>query len=175
MSEPDDRSASLRRSRRSSLAFAGLLLSVGVGASCQHDASDTALPSSTSSTEANSGSGSLTPAGGSVVTDLGVACTHTDPAATAISVSRALTCPDGTQVWVRGVLVTKADGTRWICDKDTATSANECADKGLQVIGGVGPTGIQLIGVKSGRTLRVQDELATRTLVTTPSTAPSTT
>jgi hypothetical protein len=166
VSEPDDRSASSRRSRRSSLAFAGLLLSVGVAASCQHDA-DTALPSSTSSTPAGTVPESLTPAGGSVATDFGVDCTHTDPGATPISVSRALTCPDGTRVWVRAVMLTQADGIRWICD-DPAASASECADKGLQVIGGDGPIGIQLIGVKWGRTLRIQDELATRTLVTEP-------
>ena len=66
--------------------------------------------------------------------------------------------------------MTKTDGTRWICDPGAAASAGECADKGLQVIGGDGPAGSQLIGVKSGRTIQVQDELATRTLDTTTST-----
>ncbi|MEY2583737.1 MAG: hypothetical protein QOE09_3586 [Ilumatobacteraceae bacterium] len=93
------------------------------------------------------------PAGGTVALALEVACTYTDPAAAPIPVVRALTCPDGTQVWVRGVVKTKDDGTRWICDKDASASATECADKGLQVIGNSGSTDIQLTGVKSGRTL----------------------
>ena len=149
-------------------------MSIGAAASCQAD-DDTALRSSTSSTLARTSSPVSNPATGSVATDLGIDCTHTDPAATPISVSRALTCPDGTRVWVRGVLMTKVDGTRWICDDDAAASASECADKGLQVIGGDAQTGVPLSGVKSGRILRLQDELTVRTLPTTASTAPSTT
>jgi hypothetical protein len=58
--------------------------------------------------------------------------------------------------------MTKADGTLWICDADAASSANECAEKGLQVIGGDGsPAGTRLIGVKSGLTLNVQPRLDT--------------
>ena len=154
------RSALLRTTRRSPVAFFGLVLTICVASSCQNDAA-IASASSTSSIPAGTGSRSLTPAGGSV-TGLGVACTYTDPGATSISVGRALTCPDGTSVWVRGVVMTKADGTRWICDEDASSSANECAEKGLQVIGGDGfPAGTQLIGIKSGATLNVQPRLDT--------------
>lgn len=171
VSRCDDRLALSRRRRRSLVAFAGVLTSVCVASSCQQS-DDAGSAPSTSSTPAGSASRPLTPALGPVGTELGAACTYTDPAATPISVGRALTCPDGTRVWVDGVLMIDADGTRLICDEEAATSHAACADNGLQIIG-PGLTSPPLIGVKSGATLSLQPEPFSVTLPV--STAPPTT
>jgi hypothetical protein len=130
------------------------------------------LATSVSSTSAGPASRPLTPAFGTVGTELGAACTYTDPGATPISVGRALTCPDGTRVWVDGALLIDADGTRSICDEVAATSPASCADNGLRIIG-PGLTSPPLIGVKSGSTLTLQPEPFSVTLPV--STAPPTT
>jgi hypothetical protein len=56
---------------------------------------------------------------------------------------------------VRGVVMVVADGTRWMCDKDVAGSATDCASGGLEVVGDPVSGSIQLFGVKSGTTLTV--------------------
>jgi hypothetical protein len=167
----DDRLALARRRRRSVLAVAGVLTSVCVASACQQS-DDAVSATSTSSTPAGSASRPLTPAFGTVGTELGAACTYTDPGATPISVGRALTCPDGTRVWVDGVLIIDADGTRSICDEEAATSPASCADNGLRIIG-PGLTSPPLIGVKSGSTLTLQPEPFSVTIPV--STAPPTT
>ena len=63
----------------------------------------------------------------------------------------------------------EADGTRWICDQDNARTADDCANNGLQLIGDEGSTSTQLIGVKSGSTLRLRaDPTSPQSLETIP-------
>ena len=45
-----------------------------------------------------------------------VECVHTDPGKLPISVHRALSCPDGTTVSVRGIVTRGADGSTMLCD-----------------------------------------------------------
>ena len=50
--------------------------------------------------------------------------------------------------------MTTADGIRWLCDQQTGRTADDCANDGLQLIGGDG-SGTQFMGVKSGRVLQL--------------------
>ena len=90
---------------------AGLLLLsavVVVSTSCTSDAPSTALTSVAKSAPTSTAA--------PVDTDnRAERCVSTDPAATPISVHRALSCPDGTKVWVRGIVRATADGTE-LCD-----------------------------------------------------------
>jgi hypothetical protein len=89
-------------------------------------------------------------------------CTYTDPAARPISVSRALSCADGTNVWVTGTVVTAADGTTYLCGNVASDEPSECDGPGLLLVGGrgaadtamAGPAG-GLVGVKRGSELVV--------------------
>ena len=87
------------------------------------------------------------------VTTVDIPCNYTDPGVTPISVKRAMSCSDGTQVWVRGTVKTIADGTHWLCDEPSQT-ADQCAQNGLKLVGG-GDTGDIFLGVKQGNELRV--------------------
>jgi hypothetical protein len=51
-----------------------------------------------------------------------VECVHTDPAKMPISVHRALSCPDGTEVAVWGIVKRSGDGSTMLCDDATATA-----------------------------------------------------
>ncbi len=66
-----------------------------------------------------------------------VECVHTDPAKQPISVHRALSCPDGTSVAVKGIVTRGSDGSTLLCD---AVPGNDC----LKIDGGdvvTGPSG----------------------------------
>jgi hypothetical protein len=84
-------------------------------------------------------------------------CTHTDPGRRPITVSRALTCPDGTAVSVTGTLVTAADGTMMLCGSVPAADATACEGAGLHVVGDVHGTDARfgITGVKQGAELIV--------------------
>lgn len=64
-------------------------------------------------------------------------CTYTDPARRAITVSRALSCPDGTEVWVDGVLVVTGDGM-FLCDRMSGNEGAPCDGATLELVGGAG-------------------------------------
>ena len=118
-----------------------------VGACSSTGTSDSKGTSTTSARPAES-----PPTEASRSTDQAPSCTYTDPAHTAISVSRALTCPDETEVWVKGTMMT--DGTdSWLCDEPDAVSVEQCAANGLQLVGDQ-PAGFASIsGIKRGTTL----------------------
>ena len=69
----------------------------------------------------------VTVAGGSgaprAITVSAVDCVHTDPAKQPISVHRALSCPDGTSVAVKGITKHGADGSTMVCD---SVPGNDC-------------------------------------------------
>lgn len=77
-------------------------------------------------------------------------CVSTDPGATPISVHRALSCPDGTKVWVRGILRASADGTE-LCDPAPDEFCVTLETGGLPVNG----TAVALSGTVSGGVLSV--------------------
>ena len=94
----------LGRQRGVRIASALLLATAALLAGCSSGGQDTAYESPLVSTTQSSPSG----ASGNVDTSLdtlppteavGRSCTYTDPAMRPISVARALTCPDSTQVW----------------------------------------------------------------------------
>ena len=60
-------------------------------------------------------------------------CTMTDPAMRPISPARALDCPDGTHVWVEGVVVEVSDGISVLCDPSDAGDPEACSAAGLLV------------------------------------------
>jgi uncharacterized protein (DUF1501 family) len=89
-------------------------------------------------------------------------------------VGRALSCADGTEVWVTGVVVETSDGTAYLCDELAADESRSCAGATLRLVGdreagtgvAVGPGG-GLVGVKRG------DDLVLRSpAVSTPSATP---
>lgn len=66
-------------------------------------------------------------------------CTSTDPMMRPISPARALGCPDGTPVWVEGIVVDVGDGVSVLCDADVADDPEACAAEGLVVGAGLQP------------------------------------
>ncbi len=64
-----------------------------------------------------------TDAGGNPI-DLGRLCVHTDPGKLPISVHRALSCPDGTAVSVRGIIIGASGGSVQLCD--SAAGGDDC-------------------------------------------------
>jgi hypothetical protein len=79
-------------------------------------------------------------------------CDNTDPGMYAISVSQAKTCPDGTSVLVRGVILADGARNRYLRDSSAAASSATCSAEGLTVVGGsaTGADGIYR-GVISGK------------------------
>ncbi|MGZ4671573.1 MAG: hypothetical protein ACXVH5_04015 [Ilumatobacteraceae bacterium] len=78
--------------------------------SCTSDSTATATTTTTAVTVTT---GSEAP---KAITVSAVECVHTDPAKQPISVHRALTCPDGTSVAVKGITTRGADGSSMLCD-----------------------------------------------------------
>ncbi len=111
-------------------------------------------------------SATLTP-----VTTSGRSCTYTDPAMRAISVARTLTCPDGTRVFVEGVVVRDSSGDDWLCDEASGSGQRPCAAAGLRLIGSPRSQAGGFLGVKQGDTLL--DGAGSTTFVpAAPATAP---
>jgi hypothetical protein len=88
-------------------------------------------------------------------------CTYSDPGWSPISVDRALRCPDGTGVWVRGVVVRSADESVYLCSAARLGPHPGRLDDGFRVIGDTSEVSSLMIGVKQGATL----VLATGSLV----------
>lgn len=83
-------------------------------------------------------------------------CNDTDPGMSAISVSQAKTCPDGTTVLVSGVIIADGVGNRYLCDSSSSATSATCSAEGLTVVGG-GAAGAEgeYSGVISGKRLVV--------------------
>lgn len=95
-------------------------------------------------------------------------CTYTDPAMRAISTARALTCPDGTRVFVDGVIVRDSAGDDWLCDEASGSDQQPCAAAGLRLIGSPRAQAGGFLGVKQGDTLLDAAGAATLTPATPP-------
>ncbi len=85
--------------------------------SCTSD-SKSAATAATTTTAVTVTTGSEAP---KAITVSAVECVHTDPAKQPISVHRALTCPDGTSVAVKGTTTHSADGSTMLCDAVPST------------------------------------------------------
>jgi hypothetical protein len=81
------------------------------------------------------------------------ACTYTDPMHAPIPVERARRCPDGTRVWVFGVIVEDADGTPWFCSERSRDDIGTCRETGLRLDGIVAPDATMLSATKDGDAL----------------------
>jgi hypothetical protein len=81
-------------------------------------------------------------------------CNYTDPAMRPISVTRALTCPDGTLVWVQGVVMI-GDDERWLCDEAHTASLDACADAGVLLVGDLRSVDGGYMGELTGRHLEL--------------------
>src|SRR5258708_3055483 len=126
--------------------FTTLIVTVTIGAAagCGSSSSSagstkltTAPTASTSTTTSSVGpTTSATPASDAPLsTPPGMGGTYTDGGGVPISVERALTCPDGTDVWVTGTEYTTPAGVRYLCDPAAATTLATCATTGLQLAG----------------------------------------
>ena len=106
------------------LAPTVLTAAVLVAASCSADARATGTTTATTTAIAAATTTTL-PAISAVPINTSadaVECVHTDPGKMPISVHRALSCPDGTEVAVWGIVTHSADGSTMLCDDATGTA-----------------------------------------------------
>jgi hypothetical protein len=103
-----------------------VIAAVMVGGACTNEAQSSDTTAVAKTVEV------ATDAGGNPI-DFGRLCVHTDPGKLPISVHRALGCPDGTSVSVRGIIVGAAGGAVLLCD--TGAGGDNC----LTIDGGVLP------------------------------------
>jgi uncharacterized protein YdeI (BOF family) len=103
------------------LASTVLTAAVLVAASCSADAraTGTTTTTTTAATTTTLPVKSAVPINTSTAA---VQCVHTDPGKMPISVHRALSCPDGTEVAVWGIVTRGADGSTMLCDDATGTA-----------------------------------------------------
>lgn len=108
-----------------------LTAAVLVGSSCADEPRATQTPTIATRTGAATDTASPDP-----TIDLAELCVHTDPALLPIAVYRALSCPDGTAVYVHGMVIRGADGSTLLCDAVSEAAPATCAGDGLTVQGG---------------------------------------
>jgi hypothetical protein len=101
-----------------------VIAAVMVGSACASDAqsSDTTAVATTVPLPTDAGSNPIDPAR---------LCVSTDPGWTPISIHRALSCPDGTSVSVRGIIIGGSGGSVLLCD--SAAGGDDCLtiDRGV--------------------------------------------
>ena len=94
-----------------------VIAAVAVGSACSGE------PQSSTATTVAKTVPVDTDAGGNPI-DLGRLCVHTDPGKLPISVHRALSCPDGTSVSVRGIIIGASGGSVQLCD--SSAGGDDC-------------------------------------------------
>ena len=101
------------------LAPTMLTAAVLVAASCTSEARATGTTTTTAAATTTLPAKEAVPINTSIDA---VECVHTDPGKMPISVHRALSCPDGTEVAVWGIVRRSGDGSTMLCDDATATA-----------------------------------------------------
>jgi hypothetical protein len=116
-----------------------LIAAVIVGGGCTHDSrssADTVVVRTASAGTIPSRSANSTDA-----TDGAALCVYTDPGRRPISVHRALSCPDGTQVSVRGIVIGAGGGRVLLCDQGPGSHDCLTIERGVMPNVAGGPPG----------------------------------